>query len=442
MVDAYTIEDIVDVRVTLADRPISQAGFETPLILAAHSVFSDRFREYTSTADMLTDGFAANSNVVKLATTIFSGDNPPSSIFVGRRALASYDITFDVANSTEYTISVKANEFTKTFTYESGGAASASSIVDAFVADIEADADIGGLVAASNVGDVLVIAPEVGTELSVGATTDNMTIVGDSAETTDDALAAIVNETSDWFFLLSDTRVEADILALAAYAESNKKMYITATQEADVFTSSTSDIGSQLNALQYNNTFVFGHQTANRDFPEGGIVGAMAGLTPGASTLHGKTLPGVATTTFTRTESGFATSKNVNLYPKIAGVGFFLDGKMASGRFFDVVRGTLYLETRMEEAIFGYIKRLSDLGKKVPYTDAGVAGIQGVMAEQLTLRVRDGFLAPSPAPKVSPPLVEDIDTNDKANRLLPDIPFEATLAGAIHRTVIRGYVSV
>lgn len=445
MVDAYVIEDIVDVRVNLADRPISQAGFETPLILASHSVFTDRFRVYTDTDAILADGFASNSNVMKLATKIFSGNNPPASILVGRRALTDYRLTFDVADDTDYTISVKANAFTKTFTVTSDANATAAEIVDAFVTDLEADADIGGLIAASNIsvgGSTLIVAPEVGVELSIGATTSNVTISSTSSETVDDALLAVVNESDDWFFLLSDSHSETDVLALAAYAEANKKLYSHSTQESDVITSATTDIVSQLQTLQYDNTISFVHQTADKDFPEGGIVGAMAGLVPGSSTLHGKTLPGVSTTTFTRTQSEFATGKNGNVYPLIASVGFFLDGKMASGRFFDVIRGKLYLEARMEEAIFAEIKRKSDLGQKIPFTDAGITIIEAIMYDQLARRVQEGFLASSPAPKVFPPLAADVDSNDKANRLLPDIPFEATLAGAIHRVIVRGYVTI
>ena len=41
---------------------------------------------------------------------------------------------------------------------------------------------------------------------------------------------------------------------------------------------------------------------------------------------------------------------------------------------------------------------------------------------------------------VNAPLASDVDSNDRASRLLPDITFSATLAGAIHKTVIRGTV--
>ena len=64
------------------------------------------------------------------------------------------------------------------------------------------------------------------------------------------------------------------------------------------------------------------------------------------------------------------------------------------------------------------------------------------MYSRLQTSVDQGFLAGSPKPKVFPPLVADVSAVDRAARYLPDVPFEATLAGAIHTVVIRGYVSV
>ena len=57
------------------------------------------------------------------------------------------------------------------------------------------------------------------------------------------------------------------------------------------------------------------------------------------------------------------------------------------------------------------------------------------MVKRLDEAVRNGYLA---SYTISPPFVDDIATNDKANRLLPDIPFEGVLAGAIHTIKING----
>lgn len=351
----YTIEDIVDVVISLGDRPISQAGFSIPLILSDNTVLADRVTSYTDPADLITDGFLATDPTYKAAVAIMSGEFAPREFKVG-----TYDST---------------------------------------------------------------VAP--GPEESVV-----------------EALAAIEAEDSDWFFIVATSHVEADVLAIAAYAETNKKIYVTSTQDTDVGTSATTDIASQLQTLQYNNTLTLYAADANTNYPEGGVIGAVASLIPGSTTLHGKTLPGVATSNFSRTAANFATGKNANIYSMIGGVGFFKDGKMASGRFFDVTWGSLYLEARMEEDVFALIKRQSDLGRKVPYTDAGLLLIETVMYARLQQSVAEGFLAAYPAPKVFTPLVDSIAVNDRANRIVPNIPFEARLAGAAHEVVIRGYVEV
>ena len=348
----FTIEDIVDVQITLGDRPITRSNVSTPLILEADSlILPDRTRVYSDTDTMITDGYVTTDPVYKMAAKIFGGDNAPREIIVG-----AVDVT--------------------------------------------------------------------------GA-----------SETYIDALALVEAETSDWFFLLADTHLEADVLDLAEYAEANRIMYATSSQDAAIATSGTTDILAQLQALQYDHTILWPHKDADTEYVEGGIIGAMAGLTPGSSTLHGKTIPGVAFNTWTRTEIGFIESKNGFHYQKIGGVGFAIDGKMVSGRFFDNVRGALNLEFKMEEGIYGLLKRQSDLGRKVPYTQAGLSMIENTMYDVLFLRVNEGFLAANPAPQVLMPNIEDIDINDKANRDLTTVQFQAVLAGAVHRVIpVRGYL--
>ena len=122
----FTIEDIVDVQITLGDRPITRSNVSTPLILEADSlILPDRTRVYSDTDTMITDGYVTTDPVYKMAAKIFGGDNAPREIIVG-----AVDVT--------------------------------------------------------------------------GA-----------SETYIDALALVEAETSDWFFLLADTHLEADVLDLA-----------------------------------------------------------------------------------------------------------------------------------------------------------------------------------------------------------------------------------
>lgn len=443
MATFHPIEDVVNVIISLGDRPINQKSFDLPIILTSHNVWTDRVRIYNSADALVEDGFASGSNVHKMVQDMFGGDFAPRQVIIGRRALTDYRATFDVVDSTDYVINLKVNTgaavFTKTFTYTSDASATAGEISLGLAGLIEADGDIGGFVAASDSAGTLVMAPQSTGLVSVGTTDENIVIQTTSSESVDDALAAIKQVNNDWFFLTSDSHLEADIDALAAYAEANKAIYVTSSQESDIWTSSTTDLLSDLFNLQYDNTHVQVSKMADKEFPEGAVVGAWAGTNPGTSTLFAKTLPGVSIQDFTVSELTFLKGKNGNAYINRGGVGFYEEGQQVSGRYADVIRGALWLEARLEEDVFGLLKRKSDLGKKVPYTNAGITMVAAEMATRLDQAVQRGFLADY---KIFPPLVDDIPVNDRANRVLPDLPFEARLAGALHHITIRGYVSV
>lgn len=439
----FPIEDVVDVIISLGDRPVSQRNFSTPMIMTAHNLYSDRTRIYSSVDDLADDGFSTSSNVYKMVEDILGGPFKPNNVVIGRRVLTDYRVTFDVGNATVYTINVKASSnsatYSKSFSYTSDSDATTVEIATNLAAQIEADVDIASLVTASNSSGTLLIVPVSTYALSVGAVTTNATVKETSSEAATDAWTAIANENFDWFFVLSDSHDGTDIQALANTAQTNKRMFITSSQEAGIFTSATNDIASILKNNQFDNTILVATLDADKYFPEAALIGSWASISPGATTLFGKTLVGTPISGVSSTQANFAKGKNANVYVNRGGVGFFESGVVSSGRYADVTHGALWLEARMEEDVFAEIKRFSDLGKKIPYTDKGIQAIVGVMKKRLDEAVQRDFLA---SYKVIPPLVDDIATNDKANRLLPDLPFEGVLSGAIHKIVIRGYVAV
>ena len=111
---------------------------------------------------------------------------------------------------------------------------------------------------------------------------------------------------------------------------------------------------------------------------------------------------------------------------------------MASGEFIDVIIGVDFIHARMQESIYSRLVNL----KKVPYTNQGVDIIVNGMEGVLTRAVNQGILAADPAPTVTKPNVREIPFNDRALRQLPDLFFNGVLAGAIHRVLIRGTVTV
>jgi hypothetical protein len=268
----------------------------------------------------------------------------------------------------------------------------------------------------------------------------------DGVETVTEALNLAALENNNWFFLACETQADADILLAAAYAEANDKMYFVSVPLSTVGAAPTTDIASQLKALQYSNTQTITVNDADlTDYAEGALIGAMAATNPGTSAWFAMTLVGVPAVSFTSTEEANIKAKNSNFYPLVAGVGFYTDGKQAGGDFGDTIRFSLWLKARIAEAVFGLMKRKSDLGLKIPYSETGFQMIRNIIygdvigvavARGAVLTKDDG----AEDPIVSTPARSEIPANDIANRLLPDVKVEVVFSGAIQTVVIKAYV--
>jgi hypothetical protein len=159
---------------------------------------------------------------------------------------------------------------------------------------------------------------------------------------------------------------------------------------------------------------------------------------PGSSTWMFKTLVGITVDSITSTQSTNIRNKNGNTYETVGGVNITREGKVASGEYIEVIRGVDWLESRMEERIYSRFVNLP----KIPYTNAGIAIIEAEVRAQLQEAVVAGVIDGEQAITVTVPLISEISVNDRANRILPAITFEAKLAGAIHKATVRGTVTV
>lgn len=72
---------------------------------------------------------------------------------------------------------------------------------------------------------------------------------------------------------------------------------------------------------------------------------------------------------------------------------------------------------------------------KLPFTNAGIATIQGHMQSVLNEGITVGGLSNF---SVNVPSVTDIPRNERANRVVEGFSFEATLVGSVHFATIRG----
>jgi len=174
-------------------------------------------------------------------------------------------------------------------------------------------------------------------------------------------------------------------------------------------------------------------------------------LQPGSYTAAFKSLEGVDTSKYTKTEEGYLRPERVdantpatcaiNQYSFVGGRGITWTGVTANVEkegFIDDYIGILYTEARITEDVYSLLASAD----KIPYTQGGVQTITTAVQARLQQGVSDGFLSGAPAPVVVAPDVVNVAPDLKAGRQLPDIEFFAVTAGSVHTVNIRGSVQI
>lgn len=433
-----TLNNIVDVTITRETRTIQRASFSIPCFIAEHTIFAERAKEYTSLADIVTAGFATTSAVYKAATLYFGQTVAPSKIIVGRRLVPSVTITPTVADTTVY--SFKANGTLITFT--SDGTATAAEIVAGLkaaltAANIPTSGSTGIVATGSN---TLILTPS-GDASSIANYTANLVAVNAaSAEDWVSATIPAVRAVKDqWYMLSIDTHVDATVLAVAAYIEGIKatspKFYVFSSAASDIKTSATTDIFSLVKALSYTHTaYIYSGMATS--FAECGLVGRFAPEQAGSNIWEQKTIVGLTVDTLTPDEISYIHAKNGATYENVGSVDVVIGGKCADGGWIDESIFVDWLKSRIQESVWSLLVNT----RKIGYTSAGAAAIEGSMRSVMAEGIQVGGLADDPAPVVTVPNVLNLSSAQRATRTLPDVTFTARLAGAIRATTISGSV--
>jgi len=433
-----TLNNIVDVTITRETRTIQRASFSIPCFIAEHTIFAERAKEYTSLADILSAGFATTSAVYKAATLYFGQTVAPSKIIVGRRLVPSVTITPTVANTAVY--SFKANGTLITFT--SDGSATAAEIVTGLKAALTAalipTSGASGIVATGS--DTLTLTPS-GDASSIANYTANLVAV--NAASVEDWVSATIPAVravkDQWYMLSIDSHADADVLAVAAYIEGIKatspKFYVFSSAASDIKTSATTDIFSLVKAFSYTHTaYIYSGMATS--YAECGLVGRFAPEQAGSNIWEQKTIVGLTVDTLTPDEISYIHGKNGATYENVGSVDVVIGGKCADGGWIDESIFVDWLKSRIQESVWSLLVNT----RKIGYTSAGAAAIEGAMRAVMAEGIQVGGLADDPAPVVTVPNVLNLSSAQRATRTLPDVTFTARLAGAIRATTISGVV--
>lgn len=446
------INNIVAVNISRETARITRQGFGTPALIGEHFHLAERMKSYTDPADMLDDGFLTTDNLYIAALRLMAQALSPETFKIGKKNTTVNEVqvfTLDaLASAGTYTITLGDGTPTAPIAYDAITSAIESAIelltgitsvtvtgtADASLTlTIEFDgADAGTAFAdmSMDVSSLTGVTTAVQSTTSHGATAD-----ADWATT----LAAIRAADDDFYFIIADTRADADIEAIADAVEafSTTKMYFFASDEADIIAAPLTDIISVLKAKSYNRSVGI-YSTDVDEFPEAAWVGGQAPEDPGSITWKFKKLVGIAADNLTGSDVTILKGKNANFYETVAGVSIITsEAVVVGGEFIDIIRGIDWLTAQIGEAV--YIRLINE--KKIPLTDAGIAVIETELLKELNNAEEVGLIVPLSS-VVSVPAAANLSSADKAVRLLDDITFTGTLAGAVHKTIITGKLTV
>jgi hypothetical protein len=430
------ISEVVDVQISNDTVTPTQQGFGTPLLLQYHTHNVDRVREYTDLDGLVADGFGTDEPAYKMAAKFFSQNPRVESVKVGRLTTSvAHTVELTMTNATEgavVSLTIDDQDGNSTaITYTVLAAATTTTVATAVELLVEAVTGVSSTAASA-------VVTAVGTSGKVFWYKDlvNVTFKDVTPNASiDDDLTLIENADDDWYEINSALNSETNVDDIAAWVETRDKIFGASTADELELTSGGT-LGSGLAALNYDHTFVIWNGEPI-NYAAAAWAGRMLPYEPGSATWANKDMSGVVADSLSATERGFLDGDSMNYYTTVAGLDITRKGVMASGEYIDVIVGIHWIKARIAEEVFSAIAS----APKIPFTDKGVALIVGIVRSVL-LKAAARNIITAESIQVSAPLVADIATADRTARLLPDVKFSATLQGAIHKTSIRGSLTV
>jgi hypothetical protein len=210
------------------------------------------------------------------------------------------------------------------------------------------------------------------------------------------------------------------------------------------------DLATTIKALNYDRTELnfssyaqdSGLVPTDIQFNWMGMIGEGFPFDPGSQTYAYKQLSGLRAESLTSGEINILQSKYVNFIDTIAGIdhvsGGPNGGKVMSGEYIDIIRGTDSLISTIQGNVFSPLIN----NRKIPFTNSGAAAIKGPIFAALQLHYTYGLLDVVTPDDVLIPDINDVPIADRANRILSGITFTARYAGAIQKVEIRGTISI
>ena len=452
------IKDIV-VSVQRLTRGIAQQGFSLPLIL------SEEIAQRTLTVGTGTSGITWTTNAGHYVEVVYVVSGNSTTLSVARSGsgteIAPYVITVTVgtnisgvATSTALQVKTAADLVANVtgvvnITLVSSGAGVVAALAQApLVIDTVASkalvyrefgelSEMTGIYAVTD--DVYKMASKLLSQTRRPKTFAVYCKV--AAQSITAALAELIETENDWYYLLHDSRLLADLHECGDFASANTKIFIGGSDDITALDARENDREAYL------------IDNAN-DFAECAWAGLMSTYEPGTATWKWKSLSNITASNFTSTQLSNIRSGSGQTITKQSGVAYVNNGVLTfDGEFIDTIVLQDYVVARINENIF----RLLVTTPKVTMDPDGLEKIAANVRATLRERALVGAIAVVDTAndadlllsddgqykyKVTTPAMADITDNDKANRILNNVTATFYVSGAIHEVGVNLIITV
>ena len=243
---------------------------------------------------------------------------------------------------------------------------------------------------------------------------------------------------------LTEFRDSTDIEAAKSWAESNEK--IMGFEYTDIDTCPVKNFGFSRTFGIFSGLadgYTAEAQPAENEYASLAWMSKCFGYDPGTETWNLKELSSIVPSRLTSAQKKTLSDKNINSFLRYAGCNCAMGGAMLSGEWIDVIRFRDWLKNEIQSRVFNALK----VNRKVPYTDAGIGLIEGILNAVLKEGQDIGGIAPTEYDSddnpvygysVSVPKSAEVTDAERKSRKLTGVKWSARLAGAIHAVEIGG----
>ena len=439
---SYELDQVVSVAISLQATGISQAGFGVPLICGPNGTTENEIFTIASASELINDhGYLTTDPEYRKAVALFAQNPSVSTVRLCKISAVS---------ETEKRVSLVGAWSAGSLALEVQG-----QIVSAAF-DTDEDTSMGALATAiaavtgvssatySIPNGELEISSDAGLALSIkaaslpsGVTGIEQTVLAGSS-VVESELNVLTAADKEFYAVLVASDADADIRSLLSFANANKKLMFAKTNDALAEKSGEeSSLAYTLNNSSESRAVLIYQNYSQRDEQaDAAFAGIGLPLIPGSFTWKFKTPVGISQCKVSVSANVELMNKGVNIVTRSNNVNFTKEGTTSSGQFIDITRGIDWLEVRLQENMLS----LQLNQNKIPYTTAGLNLVAGAIREILRLGSNNGLLNDDFTILV--PDINEVLANDKANRVLKNVKFVASLQGAIHRVEIQGTVTV